>query len=140
VKRTKLSSCQLIKSQSEWGLSSFVYILYVHTTFLCETSAEPFEQFGMHLMRLTGSEAQNDKSFKFDDNHDFYSIVQHDDRVVLFASRQIGDVKRGYIYQMCHNDPGTKESGNSFSQIEPKLNLSAHTKAKFTAILSRLKR
>lgn len=84
---------------------------------LCETSAEPFEQFGMHLMRLTGSEAQNDKSFKFGDDHDFYSIVQHDDRVVLFGSRQIGDVKRGYIYQMCHNDPGTKESGNSFSQI-----------------------
>ena len=68
-------------------------------------------------MRLTESESQNEKSFKFDDNHDFYSISSQEDRVILFGSRQIGDVRRGYIYQMCHNDPGTKESGNSFSQI-----------------------
>ena len=68
-------------------------------------------------MRLTESESQNEKSFKFDDNHDVSSISSQEDRVILFGSRQIGDVRRGYIYQMCHNDPGTKESGNSFSQI-----------------------
>ena len=76
-------------------------------------SADQDSNHGLHFMRLTGDEAQTEKSFKFVQPHSFHAISSSNGKITIFG-KQHDTVERGYIYQMCQNDA---QNSNTFSRI-----------------------
>ena len=76
-------------------------------------SADQDSNHGLHFMRLTGDEAQTEKSFKFLKPHSFHAISSSNGKITIFG-KQHDTVAIGYIYQMCQNDV---QNSNTFSRL-----------------------